>query len=125
MKKEINTTSAPSAVGAYSQAVNTNSFIFTSGQIPLSKNGEDYTRKSITVQTELVLKNIKSILESANSSMDKVVKATIFMTDINNFTEIDEIYKKYFTPPYPARSAIQVNALPKKAKVEIEVIAEK
>ncbi|MEN3044436.1 MAG: Rid family detoxifying hydrolase [Candidatus Hydrothermales bacterium] len=114
--------SLPEPIGPYSIYREAGDFIFISGQI-----GIDYEKgvipESIEEQTELVLKNIKNILESLNLTFDNVIKSTIFLKDINDFQKVNEIYSKYFNKPYPARSTVEVSALPKNAKVEIEIVA--
>ena len=125
MKKALATPNAPAAIGPYSQAIEIDSLIFTSGQIPLDpKTGtmpetiEECTRQS--------LENIKDILESAGSDMSKVIKTVVFLEDINDFAAMNSVYAQYFTEgALPARSAVQVAKLPKGAKVEIEAIAHK
>lgn len=122
MKNIIFTENAPKPIGPYSQAVKVNGFIFVSGQLGIDKNGTlPNTTKD---QTEQVLKNLQSILEAAGSSLEKVVKVTIFFTQKDDFSIINEVYAKFFHHEYPARSAICVAALPKEALVEIEAIAE-
>ena len=120
--KSFHTDKAPAAVGPYVQAIGTEEFVFTSGQIPLNpETGELETE--ITAAARQVLNNIKAILEEAGSSIDKVIKCTVFLADINDFAAVNEVYKEYFSDHKPARSAIQVAALPLGASVEIEAIA--
>lgn len=123
MKKEIKTTAAPKAIGPYSQAIEANGFIFVSGQIPINPETGELIKGPIEKQTEQVLKNISAILEKAGSSLDKVVKATVYLSDLKDYAKMNEIYSKYFSSPYPARAAIQVARLPKDVGIEIEVIA--
>ncbi|MDR2099469.1 MAG: RidA family protein [Campylobacteraceae bacterium] len=120
--KTLSTKSAPEAIGPYSQAVNVNGFVFTSGQIALTSDGK-FLDEDIKVQTEQVLQNLSEILKSGSSSLEKVVKTTIFLTDINDFATVNEIYAKAFGEHKPARSTVCVKSLPKNAKVEIEAIA--
>ena len=120
--KSFHTDKAPAAVGPYVQAIGTEEFVFTSGQIPLNpENGELVTEISAAARQSL--NNIKAILEESGSSLDKVIKCTVFLADINDFAAVNEVYKEFFDEHKPARSAIQVAALPLGASVEIEAIA--
>ena len=122
MKKVIATTSAPGAIGPYSQAIDTGSFVYTSGQIPLNPvTGE--IPEGITAQTEQALANVGAILEAAGLTYANVVKTTVFLRDMDHFTAMNEVYGKVFTEPFPARSAVAVRELPKGVLVEVEVIA--
>ena len=122
MKKVISTSAAPGAIGPYSQAIDTGSFVYASGQIPLNPvTGE--IPGGITAQTEQSLANVKAILAEAGLTVDNVVKTTVFLADMNDFAAMNEVYGKVFTEPYPARSAVAVKTLPKNVLVEIEVIA--
>jgi 2-iminobutanoate/2-iminopropanoate deaminase len=122
-KKIVSTEKAPGAIGPYSQAVKVNGVVFTSGQIPINPaTGEMPT--SIEEQTRQSLENVKAILEAEGLGMDKVVKTTVFLSDMNNFAKMNEVYKSFFQGDYPARSAVQVARLPKDALVEIEAIAD-
>lgn len=121
-KKAISTNNAPGAIGPYSQAINVGDFIYTSGQLPINA-ATGVMPESIEEQTRQSLENVKAIVEAAGSSMDKVVKTTVFLQDMNDFVKMNEVYSTFFAQPYPARSAVQVARLPKDAKVEIEVIA--
>ncbi|MGI6075395.1 MAG: RidA family protein [Pyramidobacter sp.] len=123
MKEAIATKKAPGAIGPYSQGISTETMIYTSGQLGMTPDGT--LPETIEEQTENSLKNVKAILEAAGSSMDKVVKTTVFLKDMNDFAVMNGIYAKYFKEPFPARSAIQVGKLPKDGKVEIEVVAVK
>ena len=123
MKTVVSTEKAPGAIGPYSQAINTGSMIFVSGQLPLDPATGVFP-EGIAEQTRQSLTNAKNILESVGSSMDKVVKTTVFLSDIANFGAMNEVYGTFFTEgSYPARSAVEVACLPKNALVEIEVIA--
>ena len=123
MKTVVNTEKAPGAIGPYSQAINTGSMIFVSGQLPLDP-ATGAVPEGIAEQTRQSLTNAKNILESVGSGMDKVVKTTVFLSDIANFGAMNEVYGTFFTEGgYPARSAVEVACLPKNALVEIEVIA--
>ena len=121
--KTVQTNTAPAAVGPYSQAMISGNFIFTSGQLPLSQETGQIAGSTITEQTEQVCRNIKAVLEAAGSSLDKVVKTTCFLADMNDFTAFNEVYAKYFTGK-PARSTFAVKQLPRSALVEIETITE-
>ena len=122
MKKVIATTAAPGAIGPYSQAIDTGSFVYASGQIPLNpKTGE--IPEGITAQTRQSLENVCAILEAAGLTVENVVKTTVFLRDMNDFSAMNEVYGQIFREPYPARSAVAVRELPKGVLVEIEVIA--
>lgn len=120
--KSFHTDKAPAAVGPYVQAIGTEQFVFTSGQIPLNpETGELVTE--ISAAARQVLNNIKAILEESGSSIDKVIKCTVYLADINDFAAVNEVYKDFFDEHKPARSALQVAALPLGAALEIEAIA--
>ena len=123
MKKTISTSEAPGAIGPYSQAVRTGSFLFCSGQIPLDPKSGQIVPGDIAAQTRRVLDNIASILKAEGLTFDHVVKTTIFLTDLADFQTVNGIYASYFNQAPPARSTVQVPALPKGARVEIEAIA--
>jgi 2-iminobutanoate/2-iminopropanoate deaminase len=125
MKKEIKTDKAPKAIGPYSQAIEANGFIFASGQIAIDPASGELKMGTIEEQTRLVLTNMKAVIEAAGSSFDKVVKCTVFLQDMNDFTRMNGVYGEFFKPSYPARAAVQVARLPKDVKVEIEAIAVK
>lgn len=126
MKEIIFTSNAPEAIGPYSQAVSLDSLIITSGQLPIDPATGAFSSDDIRVQTKQSLQNINAILESVGSGMDKVLKTTVFLTDIADFSAMNDVYASFFPEGCcPARSAVQVAALPKNAKVEIEVIAHK
>ncbi|OEG00288.1 hypothetical protein BHF71_05130 [Vulcanibacillus modesticaldus] len=118
----ISTNKAPKAIGPYSQAVKVNSFIFTSGQIPLTKDGE-LIDGNIKEQTEQVFKNLIAVLEAEQLTLNDVVKVTVYLKDMNEFQEMNEVYATYFKEHKPARSTVEVARLPKDVKVEIEMIA--
>jgi len=123
MNKEIiSTQQAPAAIGPYSQAIKAGNLVFTSGQIPLNLEGIKVS-EDIKDQTIQVLENLKAVLEAAGSSLDKVIKTTVFIKDMNQFGQINEIYGQYFTDRQPARSCVQVSRLPKDVDVEIEAVA--
>lgn len=118
----ISTPLAPQAIGPYSQAQIHNGLIYTSGQIPLDAQGE-FVQGDINAQTTQVLENLKAILQSAGSGLEKVIKTTVFLSDINDFEALNKIYAQYFGDHKPARSTIAVKTLPKNSLVEIECIA--
>src|SRR6056297_2071425 len=124
MKRIIKTDKAPAAIGPYSQAVEINNTLYISGQLPINAETQEMPDK-ISDQAEVVMKNIGIILEEAGYNYQQVIKSTIFLADINNFQEMNEIYGKYYKENPPARSAFQVANLPKGAKIEIETIAAK
>ncbi len=123
MKKCISAPGAPSAIGPYSQAVENNGFLFISGQIPVVPETGQICEGRIGEQTHQCLKNLSAVLDSVGGSLDDVVKVTIFMVDLSDFSIMNEIYSSYFKENFPARSTIQVAALPKGALIEIEAIA--
>jgi len=122
-KKVIQTEKAPKAIGPYSQAIQAGNFLFLSGQIPLDPETGELVKGDIRQQTKQVLKNIKGILESQKLGMEDVVKVTIFLKDIGNFNQVNEVYATYFPSSPPARSTVEVAKLPRDADIEIEAIA--
>jgi len=122
-KKVIHTDKAPQAIGPYSQAIQAGNFLFLSGQIPLDPKTGELAKGDIREQTKQVLENIKGVLESQKLGMGSVVKATIFLKDIGNFNQVNEIYATYFPSSPPARSTVEVSKLPRNAEIEIEAIA--
>ncbi len=123
MKKIILTNEAPAAIGPYSQAVRSGTFLFCSGQIPLDPKSGQIVPGDIDAQTRRVLNNIAAVLRAESATFEDVVKTTIFLTDLGDFQTVNEIYGSYFKNQPPARSTVQVAALPKGARIEIEVIA--
>ena len=120
----IATSNAPQAIGPYSQAKRVGDFIFTAGQIPIDpENAGKPFAASIQEQTQQVLQNLAAILEAAGSDLDHVLKTTVFMTDLAEFAAMNEVYARHFTQTPPARSTVQVAALPRGARIEIEAIA--
>ena len=119
--KTINTDKAPQAIGPYSQAKLINGFIFTSGQIPLKPDGT-LVEGNFEKECIQVLENVKAVLESANSSLDNIIKLTVFLTDLNKFEILNQVFMQYFTDSLPSRSTVQVSRLPKNSRVEIEAI---
>ena len=124
MKKAVvQTDKAPKAIGPYSQAIRAGDFLFLSGQIPLDPKSGELVKGDIRQQTRQVLENIKGVLESQKLGMDNVVKITIFLTDMANFNQMNEVYATYFSSSPPARSTVGVAKLPKDAGIEIEALA--
>jgi 2-iminobutanoate/2-iminopropanoate deaminase len=123
MKKIVSTKDAPAAVGPYSQAIRSGPILFCAGQIPLDPQTGQIVSDDIDAQTKRVLENVSAVLRAENLNFSHVVKTTIFLTDMGDFQTVNEIYATYFRDNPPARSTVQVSALPKGAKVEIEVIA--
>ena len=125
MKTVISTSQAPAAIGPYAQAVETNGLVITSGQLPIDPATRAFP-EGIQAQTRQSLTNVKAILTEAGTDMDHVLKTTVFLSDMNNFAAMNEVYATFFTEgSYPSRSAVEVARLPKDALVEIEVIAAK
>ena len=125
MKTIVTSSDAPAAIGPYSHAVIAGGLIFVSGQIPLHPFTGELIIDDITVATNLVMENIGAILNEAGADFNHIVKTSIFLTDINNFAEVNEVYSTYFQDNFPARETVQVAALPKGVNVEISVIAVK
>lgn len=123
MLATIHTDKAPQAIGPYSQAVKCNGFVFVSGQIPINPSTGELLAGSTGDKTRLVMENIGRILEEAGTSFDKVVKTTIYLTDLNEFDEVNKIYGEFFSSHKPARATVQVARLPKDVSVEIDAIA--
>ncbi len=119
----ISTTEAPSAIGPYSQAVQAGGMLFVSGQIPIDPASGELVQGGIEAETRQVLNNLKAILEAAGSSLEKVVKATLFIADMNQFGTINAIYAEYFQTDPPARACVEVARLPKDVQIEIEAVA--
>ena len=125
MKKEIKTNNAPSPIGPYSQAVLHNNMLFVSGQIAINSETNQLISNTIEEETHQVMKNIGAILNEVNLEFSDIIKCSIFIKDMNQFSAINMIYGSYFTPPYPARETVEVSCLPKNVNVEISVIAAK
>ena len=123
MKKIINTPDAPSPIGPYNQAVVVNNFVFVSGTIAMDLQSKQLVKTSIKEETRMVMEYIGAILKAAGCSFDNVVKSTIFLNDMNNFVQVNEVYASYFKNDFPARATIQAARLPKDANVEISVEA--
>ena len=121
--KEIKTNNAPAAIGPYSQAIVCNNMLYTSGQIPINpQTGE--IPEGVEEQAMQALTNVKNLIEASGASIDNVVKTTVFIKDMNDFAKINEVYAKFFTEPYPARSCVEVARLPKDVLLEVETIVE-
>ena len=123
MNEVVSTDKAPGAIGPYSQAIKTNGMVFCSGQIPIDPATGDFVSEDIAEQTTQVFKNLTAVLEAAGSGLDKVVKTTVFLADMNDFAAMNEVYANYFTENKPARATVQAARLPRDARVEIECIA--
>jgi len=123
-KKAIITDRAPAAIGPYSQAVVSGSLLFTSGQLPIDPATGKITEGSIEDKAHVVFKNLEAIALAAGTTLDSAVKTTVFLSDINDFQAVNQVYTQYFKEPYPARSAFQVAALPLGAEIEVEAILE-
>lgn len=123
LKKVVATEGAPRAIGPYSQAIVANGFVFTSGQIPLDPPTGEFVAGGIAEQTEQVFRNLVAVLEAAGTSLERIVKTTVFLADMNDFAAMNEVYARYFAGEFPARSTVQAARLPRDARVEIEVVA--
>ena len=119
----VSTENAPGAIGPYSQAVKTGNMVFCSGQIPIDTATGEFVSEDVAEQTEQVLKNLSAVLEAAGTSLDKVVKTTVFLADMNDFAAMNDVYAKFFDANKPARATVQAARLPRDARVEIECIA--
>lgn len=125
MKKVISTTNAPAAIGPYSQAVEFDNMLITSGQLGLDPKAGAFVEGGVTEQTEQVFRNLKAILDEAGYTFDHVIKTTCFLADMADFAAMNAVYEKNFSGAFPARSAVAVKTLPKNGLIEIEVIARK
>ena len=123
MRDVIATKEGPQAIGPYSQAIRVNGFIFVSGQVAIDPANQQFIAGDIAAQTDRVIKNLAGILKAAGSSLEKVMRATVFLKNMNDFAAMNEVYGKYFSSAPPARSTVEVARLPKDALVEIDVIA--
>ena len=124
MKRIIKTNGAPQAIGPYSQAISAGGFVFASGQIPIDPQTGEFVAGGVREQTEQVLRNLSAVLEAAGTGLDRVVKTTVFLADMNDFAVMNEVYGRYFNEGAPARATVQAARLPRDARVEIEAIAE-
>ena len=123
MKQQVQTKNAPAAIGPYSQAIKAGGFVFVSGQLPIDPETGEVVAGGTAEQTECVLKNLAAVLEAAGSGLDKVVKTTVFLADMKEFSGMNEVYATFFTNPAPARITIAAAGLPRDARVEIEAVA--
>lgn len=123
MREIIRTEHAPQAIGPYSQAVRAAGFVFASGQIPIDPQTGEFVSGGVAEQTEQVLRNLSAVLEAAGTSLESVVKTTVFLADMNDFAAMNEVYGRYFKEDAPARATVQAARLPRDARVEIEAIA--
>ncbi len=123
MKEIVATERAPRAIGPYSQAVRSGNFLFASGQIPIDPATGEFVAGGITEQTEQVMRNVSAILEAAGADLQQVVKTTVFLADMDDFTAMNEVYGRFFGEDPPARATVQATRLPRDARVEIEAIA--
>ena len=122
-RERIQTDNAPAAIGPYSQAIKAGGFVFVSGQIPIDPQTGEFVPGGIAEQTRQVLKNLAAVLEAAGSSLDRVVKTTVFLADMKEFSGMNEVYATFFSSPPPARATVAAAGLPRDARVEIEAVA--
>ncbi len=122
MKEKIHTRLAPDAIGTYSQAIKVGNVVYLSGQIPLDPASMQLVTGDIAAQTSQVFANIQEVVKAAGGTLDKIVKLSIFLTDLTHFPIVNEVMSSFFAEPYPARSTVQVSALPRGAQIEIEAI---
>ena len=125
MKKVISTTKAPAGIGPYSQAIEVNGMIYTSGMIPIDPSTGELVTGSVEAQAEQAISNLEALLAASGSSIEKAVKTVVFISNMDDFGKINEVYAKHFKEPYPARSCVQVARLPKDVAIEIEAVAVK
>jgi len=123
VRERIHTDKAPAAIGPYSQAIRAGGFVFASGQIPTDPATGEFVKGGIAEQTEQVLKNLKAVLEAAGSGLDKIVKTTVFLADMKEFAQMNEVYARFFADAPPARATVAALGLPRDARVEIEAVA--
>ena len=121
-KQEIHTNHAPLAIGPYSQAIGVGNTVYLSGQIPLDPDTMTLVSENITDQVTQVFKNIQTVSKAAKGNLDNIVKLTIYLLDLNHFAIVNDVMSQFFNKPYPARTTIQISALPKAAKIEIDAI---
>jgi 2-iminobutanoate/2-iminopropanoate deaminase len=120
--KGVSTPAAPAAIGPYSQGIVAGNLVFISGQLPIDPKTGDFVKGGIEEKTHRVLMNIKAIVEAAGADLSQVVKTTIFLADLNHFSAVNKVYSEYFSDAFPARSTVQVSALPKGAEIEVEAV---
>lgn len=125
MATVISTDKAPAAIGPYSQAVEVNGMVYTSGMIPINPTTGELVTGSVEAQAEQAISNLEALLAASGTSIEKAVKTTVFISDMNDFGKINEVYARHFKEPYPARSCVQVARLPKDVAIEIEAVAVK
>lgn len=123
MRQKIQTAAAPQAIGPYSQAISANGFVYASGQIPIDPATGQFVSGGIAEQTEQVLRNLSAVLEAAGSGLDRIVKTTVFLADMEEFAAMNEVYGRFFSSEPPARATVQAARLPRDARVEIDAIA--
>jgi len=123
VRERIQTDKAPAAIGPYSQAIRAGGFVFASGQIPIDPATGEFVKGGVAEQTEQVLKNLSAVLEAAGSGLDKIVKTTVFLADMKEFSQMNEVYATFFTAAPPARATVAAAGLPRDARVEIEAVA--
>jgi len=123
VKVQVQTESAPAAIGPYSQAICANGFVYVSGQIPIDPQTGEFVDGGVREQTEQVLKNLSAVLKAAGSGLEQVVKTTVFLADMNEFAAMNEVYSKFFASQPPARATVAAAGLPRGARVEIEAVA--
>ena len=124
MKKQVNTSSAPAAIGPYSQGVIAGNLLFVSGQIPINPADGSLVSDSLESQANQVFENLRAIIQDAGTSFEHVLKLTIYLTDLENFAAVNKVMENYFSQPYPARATVEVSRLPKDVEVEIDAIVE-
>ena len=124
MKKQVNTSSAPAAIGPYSQGVIAGNLLFVSGQIPINPADGSLVGDSLESQANQVFENLRAIIQEAGTSFEHVLKLTIYLTDLENFAAVNKVMENYFNEPYPARATVEVSRLPKDVEVEIDAIVE-
>lgn len=123
MKQKLVSNNAPAAIGPYSQAIADGGLVFVSGQLPIDPKTGEFVSEEVADQTRQSLENIREILKEVGYTMERVLKTTVYLQDMNDFAAMNQVYQEFFADPYPARAAFQVAKLPKNAKVEIEAIA--
>ena len=124
MKKQVNTSSAPAAIGPYSQGVIAGNLLFVSGQIPINPADGSLVSDSLESQANQVFENLRAIIQEAGTSFEHALKLTIYLTDLENFAAVNKVMENYFNEPYPARATVEVSRLPKDVEVEIDAIVE-
>ena len=123
MREQVQTINAPAAIGPYSQAIRANGFVYVSGQIAIDPETNEFLSGGVAEQTDRALKNLSAVLEAAGSSLDQVVKTTVFLADMKEFAAMNEVYATFFSGPPPARATVAAAGLPRDARVEIEAVA--